>query len=431
MHPNTTRRTVLKGIGATAATTGTVGTASGDTHRTSTRFAVFNIIEFETEQVQEKGDEQAEYAARIIQKIRPDVIAINELTNNLQEGTATDTANVRAFVDNYLAEPQGPNLDGIRYPFTFQPKSNTGVLPPEEYDFNKDGEEGERPDDAYGFGEYPGHYAFAIASRYPILEDEIRTFREFLWADMPENLMPVDDGSMEIDKSDGSLWATEAEADVRRLSSKNHVDVPIRVDGDVIHGLVAHPTPPGFDGENDFNDRWNHDEVRFLADYVAGADYIYDDDGNEGGLDEDASYVLMGDLNAGPETDRVMNPSKPFLFENDDFYTDELPTSPGGAENGNAYATRSGGDFDGVVEQIDYVLPSPDLTYVDGAVVWPSEDGNRSAFAEVVAETSDHRMVWADVTHERDRSGGMCGWIRSILEDFVESSASTPGRGAD
>jgi hypothetical protein len=54
-----------------------------------------------------------------------------------------------------------------------------------------------------------------------------------------------------------------------------------------------------FDGPNGFNGRWNRDEVRFLADYVAGAEYVYDDIGTAGGLD-DASYVLMGDTNAGP-----------------------------------------------------------------------------------------------------------------------------------
>lgn len=55
----------------------------------------------------------------------------------------------------------------------------------------------------------------------------------------------------------------------------------------VIHGLFAHPTPPVFDGVNNFHGRWNTDEVRFLADYVADADYIYDDSGTEGGLDDD------------------------------------------------------------------------------------------------------------------------------------------------
>ena len=49
-----------------------------------------------------------------------------------------------------------------------------------------------------------------------------------------------------------------------------------------MHFLVSHPTPPVFDGPEDRNGTRNHDEIRFLADYVAGgrrATYIYDDEG--------------------------------------------------------------------------------------------------------------------------------------------------------
>jgi endonuclease/exonuclease/phosphatase family metal-dependent hydrolase len=404
-----------------------VGTASAYSYRESTRFSVFNIVELQTEQVQEKGNEQAEHAARIIQEANPDVIAIKELDNNHQKATAregipTDTDNIRAFIDNYLMEPQADHLEGISFPYTLQPESNTGLLPEEDYDFNKDGEAGARPGDAYGFGVYPGHYAFAVASQYPIIEDEVRTFQEFVWTDMPGNLAPVDDGSMNINKGDGDIWLTEEEAEVFRLSSKNHVDVPLRVDGEIVHGLVSHPTPPGFDGSNDFNDRWNHDENRFWADYVAGADYIYDDDGNEGGLPEDASYVLMGDQNAGPTADRVMDPSQPFFFENEDFYTDEIPTSTGGRVNGNEYATRIDGDFEGVVEQVDYVLPSPDFEYEGGEVVWPVRGRAQSEMATAVSEASDHRMVWADVNLESDAESESNAELRALLESLLRSS---------
>lgn len=379
-----------------ATTSGFVGSASGspDSKERGTRYAAFNVIELETEQVQQPGDEQAEAAARIVQEVRPDVLVVNELTNNFQEQAATDTSNVDAFVENYLSVPQCEHLEGIEYPHTLQPMSNTGVLPDEEFDFNKDGQAGERPGDAYGFGEYPGHYAFAIASRHPIDENGIRSFRKFRWADMPDDLIPVEGGD---DVDEDGLYLTEEETEVYRLSSKTHIDVPICIGGETVHGLFAHPTPPTFDGENNFNGRWNHDEVRFLADYVAGEEYIYDDSGNTGGLAEDASYVLMGDMNADPEGDRPLDPAGKFLFENDDFTTDRLPTSPGGAQRGNRYATRFGGDIEGVVEQIDYVLPSPDLSIRNSAVVWPSEDAENRGLAEDVRTASDHRLVWADI----------------------------------
>ncbi|SFG04750.1 Endonuclease/Exonuclease/phosphatase family protein [Halopelagius inordinatus] len=395
MPYHTTRRGVLKAIGAAGTLSGFVGTVSGHDRPTTARYAAFNVIELETEQVQEPGDPQAEAAARIVQEVRPDVLVVNELTNNLQEGEATDRANIDAFVENYLSVPQRDDLKGIRYPHTLQPDSNTGVLPEAEYDFNKDGESGRRPGDAYGFGEYPGHYAFGIASRYPLDTNAVRSFRTFLWADMPDNLIPVE-GDEGVETSEDSIYLTEEELDAYRLSSKTHIDVPLKIRGETVHGLFSHPTPPAFDGPNNFNGRWNHDEVRFFADYVAGEEYIYDDSGKSGGLDEDASYVLMGDMNAGPGTDRPLDPATKYFIENDDFDTRTLPTSPGGTELGNPYATAEFGDG----SHVDWVLPSPDLSVRASSVVWPSTQMTRRGLLDDVREASDHRMVWADITAE-------------------------------
>ncbi|SEQ06125.1 endonuclease/exonuclease/phosphatase family protein [Natrinema salaciae] len=395
MVRDATRRQFVTATGAAIASTGITGTASATGGRapTAVRYAAFNVIELETGQVQEPGDEQAEAAARIIQEVRPDVLVVNELTNNIQEGERTDRTNIDAFVENYLSVPQRDDLEGIDYPHTLQPDSNTGVLPDDPYDFDKDGERGQRPGDAFGFGEYPGHYAFAIASRYPIRKEGIRSFQEFRWDEMPDNLIVTEESAGD----DAERYLTAEEREVFRLSSKTHIDVPFDVDGDLVHGLFAHPTPPGFDGPENFNGRWNHDEVRFLADYVAGADYIYDDSGVSGGLEDDASYVLLGDMNAGPRTDRPLDPATTFLFANDDFDTCRLPTSPGGAQRGNPYATRFGGDFDGVVEQIDYVLPSPDLSIRRSSVVWPADAANERGLGDDVSRASDHRLVWADI----------------------------------
>jgi endonuclease/exonuclease/phosphatase family metal-dependent hydrolase len=392
MRRSTSRRRVLKAIGATTAVPGVVGTVSGRRRPTAARYAAFNIIELGTEQVQTQGSSQAEAAARIVQEIRPDVLVVNELTNNLQEGEATDRANIDAFVENYLRVPQRDDLEGIDYPYTLQPDSNTGVLPEDGYDFNKDGEAGERPGDAYGFGFYPGQYAFGVASRYPFDEESIRSFQEFRWVDMPENLIPIK-GEEDVD-TDG-IYLTEEETEVYRLSSKTHLDVPFRIGDRTVHGLFSHPTPPVFDGANNFNGRWNHDEVRFFADYVEGADYIYDDSGTEGGLDDDASYVLMGDMNAGPETDRPLDPATKYFLENDDFDARHLPTSPGGAQRGNPYATAI---FDSG-SQVDWVLPSPDLSLRSSSVVWPSTEATKRGLSDDVQTSSDHRMVWADIAN--------------------------------
>ena len=408
MPHDTSRRSVLKAIGAAATVPGIVGTAAGRGNAPTPRFAAFNVVDLGTGQVQEKGDEQAAAAARVIQEVDPDVLVVNELANNEQESSVndvpTDQTNIEAFVENYLSESQAPHLEGIDYEYTLQPKSNTGVLPEEDYDFNKDGVAGTRPGDAFGFGNYPGQYAFGIASKYPFDEGAIRSFQEFNWADMPDNLIPFagDEGVVtEPGENETAIYLTEEELDVFRLSSKTHIDVPFDVDGDTVHGLFSHPTPPVFDGVNNFNGRWNHDENRFWADYVAGADYICDDSGTEGGLSDDASYVLLGDMNAGPG-DEPLDPATKFFVDNDDFNSRSLPTSPGGAQLGNQYATAN---FGGDGSKVDWVLPSPDLSKRASSVVWPNPNANKRGLADDVATASDHRLVWADIAVQPGSSG--------------------------
>lgn len=56
---------------------------------------------------------------------------------------------------------------------------------------------------------------------------------------------------------------------------------------------------------------------------------------------------------------------------------------------------RATAEFRGGI-RIDYVLPSAELTVVDGGVFWPSrqEDPDGHAAAEAA---SDHRLVWIDL----------------------------------
>ena len=99
----------------------------------------------------------------------------------------------------------------------------------------------------------------------------MRTFQLFKWKDMPGNLIPTP-------------FYSPDEVDILRLSSKSHWDVPVRIGGKTVHFLVAHPTPPVFDGPEDRNGRRNFDEIRFWADYITPgkSGYIYDDDGTHG-----------------------------------------------------------------------------------------------------------------------------------------------------
>jgi hypothetical protein len=361
----------------------------------SLRVAQFNIREMGQEKVDEidgegrGANEQLVAAAEILREVRPDIVLINEI-DILQEGTAPLDGIWQDFQDRYLDVGDAP----LRFEHVYAAPVNTGVL--SGFDLNNDGvvgtdaDRGTRThgDDSFGYGIYPGQYGMVIASRYPLDAAAARTFREFLWADMPGHVMPEG-------------WYSEEEAAVLRLSSKTHMVVPVSLGGRTVHLMGAHPTPPGFDGEEDRNGRRNRDEVRMLVDLIEGADYLVDDAGVPGGLPADASFIVFGDLNASRRGDDGAgdHPIHALLDHPRVQDTGDLTISEGGlagrAPGPPAYFERSTtGRATGL--RIDYVLPSTDLEVVGGGVHFPWAEVD-SAGAERAWVASDHRLVWIDL----------------------------------
>ncbi|MDB9528963.1 phytase [Oscillatoria sp. CS-180] len=379
----------------------------------STRFASFNasLNRSEAEQLimdlSTPENEQAQAIAEIIQRTNPDVLLINEFDFD------ADGEAARLFQENYLSVSQN-GVDPIEYSYVYVAPSNTGI--PSGFDLDNSGAAGDfAPNDAFGFGFFEGQFAFAIFSKFPIVEDEIRTFQEFLWKDMPGALLPTDPEDVD-GNGDTENWYTAEELEVVRLSSKNHVDVPIEVDGEIIHVLASHPTPPVFDGPEDRNGTRNFDEIRFWADYVQGADYIYDDDGNTGGLEAGAKFVIMGDQNADPFDGDSIPGAAQLLLDNPLVNTSVTPSSEGGVDaadrQGGANADHLGNpafdtaDFGFNADdptndntpgnlRVDYALPSRNLEITDAQVFWQASDAPLFPLAEF--PTSDHRLVSVDV----------------------------------
>lgn len=338
-----------------------------------------------------RDNAQAATVAEIVQRTRPDVLLLNEFDY------VPDHEAVDLFRDNYLEVGQG-GARPIHYRHAYVAPSNTGV--PSGHDLDNNGTVG-GGNDAFGFGEFEGQYGMVVLSRYPIDTRAVRTFQHFRWADMPGNLMPTD------------FYSPEEQADLR-LSSKSHWDVPVRIGRETVHFLVSHPTPPTFDGPEDRNGKRNHDEIRFWADYVAGADYMYDDRGRTGGLQRGASFVIAGDQNADPLDGDSVDAAIDQLLDSP-YLRDPLPSSAGGAEaaarQGGANATHEGdpahdtADFADTAPgnlRADYVLPSRGLRVRDAGVFWPTPD---SPLARLTGEypfpSSDHRAVWVDLRLRR------------------------------
>lgn len=378
-------------LGGSVAAMGASAPARDGTVR-AVRLATFNIKELNAEklkQVDAAGhgtNVQIRKAAEIIQRIGPDVLLVNEI--DFDDGRK----NALHFRDRYLKVSQ-TGQHPLDYPHVFVAPVNTGV--PTGMDLDKDGST-DGPSDAFGFGHYPGEYGMALFSRFPIDTQAVRTFQHFLWKDMPDHMMPDGAGSK-------PGYYTPEQCRVLRLSSKSHWDVPIEVFGRPVHILASHPTPPIFDGPEDWNGRRNHDELRFWVDYItpspAGA-YMVDDRGKRGGLGAADLFVIMGDLNSDPikmETHAAYR--KPTILQvlQHPRVQDPRPRSLGSAVDAEDYpgdkTTRTNS-----FGRIDYVLPCRELLVRDAGVFWPPPGDATYPLVSEPDPASDHYLVWADVT---------------------------------
>lgn len=385
--------------------------------------------------------QQARNVAEIAQRVQADVLLVNEFDFDLN-GTPTASSvpmglgysseGARLFQQNFLSVGQGNAVrgltSGIDYAFRYTPNTNTGLA--SGFDLNNNGAVA-GGDDAFGFGNFGGQFGFTIYSKYEIVS--VRSFQTFLWKDMPGNLLTSDPTANKL-----TDFYSPAEVDALRLSSKNHVDVTVRINGQDVHFLTAHPTPPTFDGTEDRNGKRNHDEIRFWADYIAGAGYIYDDQGNTGGLAAGAKFVIAGDYNADPldgDSFKGTVAGTQYnaigqLLDNPLVNTSVTPSAPGGVDaathpsnNGSANQSHIGdpaqdtADFSDSAPgnlRVDYVLPSANLQIEGAGIFWPA-DPDRSAPNTTGDEydlvgnfrdqnlyanypSSDHKAVWVDVT---------------------------------
>lgn len=384
------------------------------------RAMTFNLEDVRTPDLLGPDQPRVQRLAEVIQRLRPNILLLNEIAYDEAGGpgvpeNAKPGLNAQRFVDHYLSVPQGEGLRPMRYQ-VFMAPSNTGRA--SGFDLDRDGrvvttypdpltsgpdgspapqtDEGRAyGNDCWGFGTFPGQYAMALLvdERLEILEDRIRTFRLLPWSYLPDHLMPEAPASEQPEQDDQegigqpeTSWYDGEAGDRFRLSSKSFWDVPVRLpNGEVLHVLCSHPTPPAFDGPEGRNKRRNHDEIRLIADYIDGAAYLVDDSGRGGGLRPDDRFLVLGDLNADPdEGSSIYNPIQRLLLDSPRIEPSEAPVS--------------GVEFDGLDPddtarfglRVDYVLSSRGIRATRSGV-WRGLRDDERAFP------SDHFPVWADL----------------------------------
>jgi len=362
------------------------------------RVALFNIWELRSEKIEtvdsngRGADPQLLAAAEVIAQVNPDVLVVQEIDHGYASSSTEDASletPTRRFVELYL----DPDLG---YDNVFVAPNNTGLLT--GIDLDGDGsaatpaDQGTRKHggDAFGYGTYPGEYSMAVISRVPLETEGVRTFQKFLWRDLTGHHMPEE-------------HYNESARAIFRLSSKSHWDLPIEIAGQTVHLLISHPTPPGFDGDEDRNGRRNFDEIKLWADYLDDHPWLIDDAGDAGGLPRDRAFVLLGDLNARPDSAESNYDGVPAiaqLLEHSRVQdTAETLVSQGPhtlAEEGRPIGPPTSTAVFGGGARIDYILPSHDLRVVDGGVFWPTPEEDPEG-ARAAAAASDHRLLWLDL----------------------------------
>lgn len=348
------------------------------------------------EELESGNSKQAKRLASILQTVRPDIVLINEIDFE------SDHRAVKSLLEDYLTVGQligdDQTLEPLAYDYFFAAPVNTGVA--SGLDLSGDGVVG-GPNDAWGYGKYEGQYGMVVLSRFPILNEQARTFQKFLWKDLPDAKRPMVPASGNSFYPD-DIWET------LRLSSKSHWDVPIDINGEILHILASHPTPPAFDGPEDRNGCRNHDEIRFWTEYISTdghRDWLVDDVGAKGGLAADARFVIVGDLNSDPADGSGIQQGIIDLLQHERTF-DPRPTSKGAVvaatqigqanagHRGNAaldtsqFSPKSVGNL-----RVDYCLPSANMAVLASGVYWPTP----GAEGADLVEATDHRLVWCDI----------------------------------
>ncbi|MFN3526442.1 MAG: endonuclease/exonuclease/phosphatase family protein [Paracoccus sp. (in: a-proteobacteria)] len=292
----------------------------------------------------DRRDPQVMAAAQVIAATAPDAILLTGFDWD------HDSRALQAFAA-LLVET------GHDMPHHFAARPNSGLQT--GLDLDGDGRLG-RARDAQGYGSFTGQSGMAILSRLPL--GPVTDHTAMLWRDLPGHRMPP-----------------TPHADIQRLSSTAHWDVPLLTAAGPLHLLAFAATPPAFEPRNIPR---NHDEITFWRHHLP-----------------DAPFAVIGNLNLDP-ADGDGDPTALTAL-----LTVTQDPAPRGAFQPPQTGANAGHRGDPALDtaeydrlpgnlRLDYILPAQSLTVADAGVIWPSPD---DPLAESAALASHRKLVWVDL----------------------------------
>ena len=309
----------------------------------------------------------AQRIAEVVSHVNPDVLLLQEVDQS------SDQQTLEVLYQKYLRPQLSSGHQGFPYRHHFS--SNTGLTTP--YDLDRNGKLN-GPGDAQGFGFHPGQYAFALLSKVPFEKSQLRSFQTMLWKDFPGH-------HLDDIRTSTEPWYSDEVRRILRLSSKNHIAVPLQYKQQTVWILAAHPTPPVFDGAEDRNGWRNFDEIGLIKSLVVGQS-LRSDQGQMFQIPTNDSFVVLGDLNADPSRGDGQTGAIQQLLDSSRVHQrtargDLVPSSNSAVDDAK-YDTATFG------LRVDYVLPSNTMNvYASGICRAPTVNDK---------PITDHHLVWVD-----------------------------------
>ncbi|SHI20550.1 endonuclease/exonuclease/phosphatase family protein [Ferrimonas marina] len=358
-------------------------------------------------------------AAMLQQEIsggRPDVLLLTGFATQVRESGIADEVAIRQFQENYLEVSQGAGLSPLNYNYRYVAATNSGQLM--ALDVDGDGIRSQYPEDTNGYGYFHGQDSFVLLSRYELDTAQVRTFRDFKWADVDDARAPG--------MGDNNTMPDEVFRELSIMSS-NMVDIPLKLpDGRRVSLVATQLESPAPRDDTQRPYQRSRDQLRFLADYIddrGKGDYIQDDNQRPGGVALNRPFVLLGHL-ASDEDQRAhtLAVEGQESYDGDSGSVNLLLTSYllrfGPALNQNAPGSAGATDYfrDSNSPHLngqtwtningwrtDYVLPHNDLFVADMGVFWPALGASGSEWLYDVdgnqpsSLSSGKRLVWMDI----------------------------------